>query len=362
VRHIELTDAERSRLGRLLRAAPNARVYRRTLLLLELDSGKTIAEVARTLRISRDAAYRWLDVYTATRDPLTLGDRPRSGRPPFWSADASEVLRTALDRSPDQWGYKAVNWTVPLLRRHIEREVGSKPSDTTVRRRLHHLDYSWKRSRHVLPDSKTPRAVRRQRLIRRKVKDLPPGCAKLFEDETEIHLFPPLRAGWAPRGKEANVLISGENSQRAIFGAIDIETGRRILLGRKALCASDFQVVLRLIRQSYGDRKVALILDGASCHTAGESRSLARRLDITLIWLPPRSPQLNPVDRLWNCAKQHVCANRQYSSIEEQERLFIEYLHNLDGDEALRKAGLRANNFWLFHERAGRMQGRTEGS
>src|SRR5262249_33433629 len=106
-------------------------------------------------------------------------------------------------------------------------------------------------------------------------------------DETEIHLFPPLSAGWARRGEEAKVPISGENAQRAIFGAIDIETGQRILVARKRLCAPDFQVVLRLIREGYGDRKGALLLDGASCHTAHDSKALAARLDITLICIGP---------------------------------------------------------------------------
>ena len=176
-------------------------------------------------------------------------------------------------------------------------------------------------------------------------------CAKLFEDETEIHLFPPLSAGWARCGQEAKVPITGENAQRAVFGTIDIETGHRIHVARKRLCATDFQVMLRLIRENYASRKVALLLDGASSHTADDSQALAAQLDIMLIWLPPKCPQLNPVDRLWKCAKQKVCANRQYRTIAEQEDHFIAYLQSLSAHEALRKSGLLAKNFWLFRGR-----------
>ena len=197
------------------------------------------------------------------------------------------------------------------------------PSDSTARRRLHRLHYSWKRSRHVLPDAKSPRPVRRQQRIRAKVRGLPVGRAQ-FEGETEVHPFPPLRAGWAPKGKEANVAVSGQNAQRAIFGAIAIETGSRVVMGRKSLCTSDFQELLRPVRQQYGNRRVAMLLDGRPAIPRA-SRALAHQLDIILIWLPPRCSRLNPVDRLWNCARQHVCANRQYGSIEEQERLFVAY-------------------------------------
>jgi transposase len=345
---LDLTRQERRHLEKQLKAAPSVRVYGRTLALLEVDQGRSVADVARMLHVSREAVYRWLGVYTATRNPSALIDQRRSGRPTFWSEEKHAILREALSRAPDDWDYKAVNWTVSLLREHLEKESGTKPSDATVRRELCRLHYVWKKSRHVLPHSRSARAIRRQRLIRRKVADLPPGCAKLFEDETEIHLFPPLSAGWARRGEEAKVPISGENAQRAIFGTIDIETGQRILVARKRLCAPAFQAVLRLIRESYGDRKVALLLDGASCHTAHDSKALAARLEITLIWLPPKCPQLNPVDRLWKCAKQKVCANRQYRSIDDQEDRFIDYLQALSGHEALRKAGLLSKNFWLF--------------
>jgi transposase len=300
------------------------------------------------LRMTPGAVYNWVKVYGSTRNPSTLIDRPRSGRPTFWSEDRQAILREALSRSPDDWGYKAVNWTVSLLREHIERIGGRKPCDSTVRRELHRLDYVWKRYRHELPHSKSARAVRRQRRVRQKVASLAPGCAKLFEDETEIHLFPPVSAGWAHRGEEAKVPISGENAQRAIFGTLDIETGRRILVARNGLCAADFQALLCLIRGGYGDRKVALLLDGASSHTAHESKALAVQLDITLIWLPPKCPQLNPLDRLWKCAKQKVCANRQYKSIDEQEGRFLDYLRSLSQHEALRKSGLLAKNYWLF--------------
>jgi hypothetical protein len=130
--------------------------------------------------------------------------------------------------------------------------------------------------------------------------------------------------------------------------SVELNTGHRILLARKRLCAVDFQTLLRLIREDYGDRKVAILLDGASSHTAHDSKALAAQLDIMLIWLPPKCPQLNPMDRLWKCAKQKVCPNRQYRSIDEQEDRFVDYLNGLSQHEALRESGLLSTNYWLF--------------
>ena len=54
----------------------------------------------------------------------------------------------------------------------------------------------------------------------------------LTEDETDLMMFPPLRAGWALRGEPAKVHISGRNARRVIFGAMNLVTGTRLMLPR----------------------------------------------------------------------------------------------------------------------------------
>jgi transposase len=347
-RELNLTGKEYRRLERYLQDAPSVRVYRKALAVLAVQDGVPVAEVAQVLRVHRLSIYHWLKTYDETRDPAVLSDQYHGSRPVSWSAEITAALREALERPPDAWGYRAVNWTSPLLRQHIEMSTGLKTSERTVRRLLHTLKYVWKRPRHVLRDARSPRVRRRLRVIRKKVESLPAGCAKLFEDETDLLLFPPLRAGWFLRGKPAEVPISGKNEKRTVFGAIDAETGSRIVVSREGACGPDFEVILRRIRDTYTVRRVALLLDKASRHTAHGSRNLAADLEIELIWLPPRSTNINPMDRLWRWGKEKICANKQYLSIDYQADRFMEYLLGLSPQAALRQAGLLSAKFWLF--------------
>jgi transposase len=156
-----------------------------------------------------------------------------------------------------------------------------------------------------------------------------------------------LRAGWARRGEEAPVPISGGNAKRVLFGAINIETAGRVFLARRQGRGVDFEDFLGEVRYHYRGRHVAMLLDEDSSHTPGGSQGTAERLGVELLWLPKRSPHLNPMDHLWRHGKEVMSANHQYASIDEQVGRFIDYLSGLSVYEALKKAGIFSKDFWL---------------
>jgi hypothetical protein len=174
---------------------------------------------------------------------------------------------------------------------------------------------------------------------------LPRRSVVLAEDETDLLLFPPLRAGWSQRGEAAEVWLSGRNARRVIFGAMNLRTGARLLVPRPKGRSEDYQAFLDEVDGHYRGWHVALLLDEDSCHTA--MASLRRAEGMTLLWLPKRSPELNPMDTLWGQAKDMISVNKQYASIEEQVERFLGYIRGLSGREALHTSGVLSNGFWL---------------
>ncbi len=158
-------------------------------------------------------------------------------------------------------------------------------------------------------------------------------------------MFPPLRARWSLKGEPAEVHISGRNARRVIFGAMNLVTGTRLLLPRPKGRSGDFQAFLGQVRQHYRGRHVALLLDEDPSHTAKASLRAAEGM--TLLWLPKRSPELNPMDTLWGQGKDVIAANKQYATIDEQVDRFLAHLNGLSGREALHTSGVLSNDFWL---------------
>jgi hypothetical protein len=188
---------------------------------------------------------------------------------------------------------------------------------------------------------------RKKRKIIRKIKGLPPRSVLLFEDETDLLLFPPLRSMWSLKGQSAEVLLHGRNARRVVFGAMNFKTGRRWFLVRERQRGEDFQAFLHLLRWHYRGWHLALLLDEDSSHTAKASQSLASEMGITLLWLPNRSPNLNPLDTLWGQAKDIISANKQRASIDDLAHRFIDHLNSLPNYEALHTSGILSDNFWL---------------
>src|SRR5512142_2642352 len=158
---LNLTSWQRRRLRRQLAETRDARLFRRTLAVLEFDHGRSAADIARMLGVTRKSIYDWVGAYLEGRDPASLEDEGGRGRHPMLDEDQEHLLEALLAVSPQDLGYPHVSWTVPLLREVLEIATEQRVSEDTLRRALHRLDYVWKRPRYDLdPDpereKKTP--------------------------------------------------------------------------------------------------------------------------------------------------------------------------------------------------------------
>jgi hypothetical protein len=124
----------------------------------------------------------------------------------------------------------------------------------------------------------------------------------LAEEETDLRLFPPLRAGWALRGQPAPVPIRGGNAKRVLLGTSNILTGHRLFRARRQQRAADCQAFREEIHAPCRGGQVSLLLAADSSHTAADSQERAEGLGIELLGLPKRSPHRKPRDHWWRYA------------------------------------------------------------
>jgi DNA-binding NarL/FixJ family response regulator len=65
---LRLSSHQRRQLEMQLKHSRDARLYRRTLAVLEYDRGRSVTEISRSLRVSRSTVYHWIEPRTRTKN------------------------------------------------------------------------------------------------------------------------------------------------------------------------------------------------------------------------------------------------------------------------------------------------------
>ena len=329
------TDEERRTLKQM-KQQQVGRVAMRAHLVLLSDRGYKVPDITDLHNVKDDTVYKWFDRFDE-EGPPGLYDREREGRPPKIDEEAEEELKRVLKAPPIEEGYEATRWTTPKLAEHLEKELGTDVHPETVREALQRLEFSWKRPRRDLPDD--PDYEEHIAEIDRAIAEVGPETTVLFEDETELRRFPPLRRAWMPRGEQREVAVPKSNDKFALYGALDVLTGETYAesypKGRSDHTKSFLRQVLSRVEGS-----ILLVWDRARWHTSGAVEELIHehdRLDVLL--LPKRSPEDNPIEDLWRELKNVIAANleRELEALKAACRTFFD---NLSPEQALCTAGL----------------------
>jgi transposase len=167
-------------------------------------------------------------------------------------------------------------------------------------------------------------------------------------DETALREFPPLRAGWSPRGAPATVLISGRNGRRTMLGALQVATGELVRTVRERCRTDDVLAAVEALGAVRPAIPKLLIWDNAPPHNPLRVRAAAQEAGISIAFLPFRSPELMPLEDLWRGLKATVAANRCYPSLQELAERAVAWLDDMSDAERRRRCGLQTSKFdWL---------------
>ncbi len=151
-----------------------------------------------------------------------------------------------------------------------------------------------------------------------------PSIQLWCEDEVHFQRHSSLIRMWAPKGQQPRVLSPSCRDKVGFFGALDLKTGRLITRAASTFSAETFGDFVRYLLQTT-QGKIYLILDNARWHKAQALRELfyVNRHRMVRIFLPPYSPELNPVERVWRITRRQVTHNRYFQSAEEMKTTLL---------------------------------------
>lgn len=259
-----------------------------------------------------------------------LRDRRREQAPRKITEDYLLRLEELVWSSPRKYGWNRSTWTRELLASQLCRDTGIRCHETHVGRLLQEMGMRWGRPRPCVSAWRNTAAKRRRAAeIQRLAATLPAGEELFYEDEMDLHLNPKIGPCWMPKGRQFNVETPGNNQKRYVFGGLNSRTGNLCWLITDKKNSDGFIAWLRLLSSRYRKaRRIHVVLDNYAIHkTHDVKRTLAELPRIVLHFLPPYSPELNPIERLWGELHANVTRNHDCTTMRELEQRVEGFMH-----------------------------------
>jgi transposase len=313
-----LSGRQRKELRRLAIRAKNAGMRCRCKVILALVRGTTPTMIAEGGLCAKSQVYRIAERFIESG--LTgLADRREDNGERKITKDYEIELLRLIEELPQKFGYRRPTWTQELLILVLAERTNIAISVATMSRLLSRLGIGLRRPKPIVGCPwKKARRMRRLRVIRRLVENLPADEVAVYLDEVDIHLNPKIGPDWMKRGRQKTVLTPGCNEKRYLAGAWNPKTRRLIYVeGERKNSLLFLELLYQLATKSYPDAKrIHIILDNYGIHDSLQVRlalKSAAAEKLKLHFLPPYCPDHNRIERIWkdlhdNVTRNHRCA------------------------------------------------------
>lgn len=147
-----------------------------------------------------------------------------------------------------------------------------------------------------------------------------------FFDESRFGTHSKVGHGWFKKGSRTRVKVKIGRENFYLYSAVNPRKGEDFSLFCPHVNTDCMNIFLEQMSKSLGNKEAFLIMDCASWH---RSKALKIPGNITIIYLPPYSPELNPVERFWQYLKDNLIKNRIYDNIKLLENAVSEFIQDI---------------------------------
>ncbi len=300
-------------LKHLLRAEKKARRRERLQMLYLLRTGqaKTRKSAAQMLSVHRTTVSDWTNAYERGGLGRLLHMKTKPNHKLSLPPHVLHTLRRKLRRrrgfsrykSIQRWLEKRYSLSVPYSTLHGIVRYGLKAKLKVGRKS------------HVKKDEKQGIAFKEN--IPAILSCLNPlfheDDMRLFsQDESRFGLLPIPRRRITLPGIKPISPVQFQYESYYLYGAVEPKTGESFFLELPNLNTQCFQIYLDEFSKAYADSINVMLLDRGRFHQA---QKLRIPNNIVPVFLPPYSPELNPIERLWEDIKDEI-SDELYPTIE----------------------------------------------
>ncbi len=342
--HGFLTSSERHALKAVLhRAGHSAQEHGRANAILLIDEGVPIPLIAKLLFLDEQSVRNFLERYRLGKIDALLDNHYRGKASKLTDEEKDRLRQHVADN---------LYMDCALVIAYILLEFGKSYSRSGVHRLLHELGFVYKKPKHVPGKADAVEqakfASRLQELMARKS----PSARVYFMDATHPQYNSVPAYGWILKGTDKELPANSGRQRLNLNGAIDAESHEAIVINSPTIDAdSTLELLGRIEAANPEAESIYVVCDNSSYYHSRKVREYLSSSRISLVFLPPYSPNLNLIERLWKFFRGEVVNNRCYSSFSEFTEQCLFFFECLS-EHADRLKSLLTLNFQLFNKRS----------
>lgn len=136
----------------------------------------------------------------------------------------------------------------------------------------------------------------------------------MFQDEARFGRMVRLRRCWSPAPWRPVVQNGYQRHYTYVYGAVGPKNGDFEWMLSEKMNTKQMGVFLAQVSAAHPGQYIVMVVDGASSHV---SQELDVPENMSLLRLPPYSPELNPCENIWDDLREKLFPNRVYNSMQE---------------------------------------------
>jgi transposase len=291
-----------------------------------LEKGVSADEVATVLKVSRSSVFEWQKTFRAHGAGALKTKNTPGPKSKLNDGQLSQLYRIVVDSDPRQLSFGFALWTRAIIRELIFRQFGIRLSLVAVGNILGDLGLSPQRPLHLSyeQDPEKVRKWKEETFPQIQARAKKEGAAIFFADEASVRTSYHAGTTWAPVGKTPVVSGSGRTRSISMASAISPRGELHFQVHEAGIKQEDFLEFCKMLIADAG-RPVFLIMDNSAVHHAKILKAYAEESGgmLSLFFLPPYSPDLNPDEWVWKNVK-HDNLGRAYVKNEGELAQFAE--------------------------------------
>jgi len=335
---IELTAREKEELESQHSQERDRRVADRIKAVLLTAEGWTQKQIAQALRIRYETVQDHLNDYQNSKKlkPENGGSQSHLN-----SFQTSELIKHLEDNT---------YLRAELICAYVDHTFGVRFTASGMTKWLQRNNFSYKKPKGTPAKADPEKQVEfigyYEDLLNTILEDEPVE----FVDAVHPTMATKITYGWIRKGQDKLISTTASRTRLNLLGSINLESMDVTIAAHETIDSKAMERHFSALRKKYPKApKIHVIADRGPYNTSRETKDAAEKYGIVLHHLPPYSPNLNPIERLWKIMNEVARNNRVFKTVADFRQSIDDFFLRWP-DIALSMVDRINDNFQVFNK------------